>query len=234
MIKSSYMNIKEYYEYLDFIKECKNKIYDNYLVTHRHHIIPTHIEQNNNPENIVIVSVEDHIQCHYLLSKCYEVNSYENLANLYSCRRLKSSITIKTELDDLIIRAYIGENNPFYNKKHTAETRKILSEKTTNNVLNNSSYDIRYADPDLERKKRSEGVKKYWSNISENDKLERSKKLSKSLKGKTAGSKNGMTYPVLINGIRYECKNDAVVALGVPGHKLHKLYSIIRLDKNKK
>lgn len=68
-------------KYFRFIDECKSKKYPENTTTHFHHVIPQYVfgaqpsdkdkAYMDSPENIVILSVEDHTKAHTLLYEVY-------------------------------------------------------------------------------------------------------------------------------------------------------------------
>lgn len=226
--------LKEYCNYLEFINECRNKNYDESLVLHKHHIIPIHMcadsELVDSVRNIVKLSVDDHVKAHLLLSEMYEVGTYEYSSNLKSARILnrksiKDSYTLKK-----ISKAYESVNNPFYGKTHTDEVREKLKE--SGYMFKNISYEERYGRRcDIEKEKRSKGVKKYFESATDEWKKRRSENLSKSLKGKFSGGKNPNAKKIMVNGITYESVSDARRILGVSRYKLFKHYNVKKINE---
>jgi hypothetical protein len=191
---STVYHVKPYRIYVKFIKKCKEKTYNAKLVLHRHHIIPKHIWNSKDNKEIVYLSVVDHIKAHLLLANCVDKGTYEYAANLRSARILnKKSIRDKKTLAK-IKKTYCGINNPFYGKKHSVETKKLIGD-ITSKLFKNKSYKDRYGTDDLkEKKKRSDGVKLSWSNMTDEAKEIRSKNISASLMGKSAWNK-GLAGP---------------------------------------
>lgn len=67
-------------KYFTFIKECRSKKYDDGATLHKHHIIPRYwfcgtskeeLAYCDSQENLVILSLEDHIRAHELLYEIY-------------------------------------------------------------------------------------------------------------------------------------------------------------------
>lgn len=191
-----------YIDYADFINECKNKSYDENLVLHKHHIIPQFIDKSKNNMEIVLLSVEDHITAHLLLAKCTNEGTYEYISNIRSANILnRYSIKDKDVLKQFA-ETYKGENNPFYGKKHTQETKNLIASKTSEN-FKDKSYIDRYGDnAEKEKEKRRKGVKNYWDNITEEEKQQRSLNMSKGLKGKTPWNKGLKNDPRLVKYVK--------------------------------
>jgi len=62
------------------------------------------------------------------------------------------------EIREKIIRNNTGENNPFYNRTHTKEVRKILSDKAKERLAtpeNNPRYGYRYTEEDKIKSRKS-------------------------------------------------------------------------------
>lgn len=68
-------------KYFKFIDECRTKVYPDGLIIHQHHIIPKHWFNDKSPfqqdfrdrkENLIPISLEDHIEAHRLLYEIYE------------------------------------------------------------------------------------------------------------------------------------------------------------------
>lgn len=57
---------------MDFLNQCSKKAYPKEEVLHKHHIIPRHLGGDNQKENIILLSVQDHAKAHLLLAECFE------------------------------------------------------------------------------------------------------------------------------------------------------------------
>jgi hypothetical protein len=215
--------------YLKFINECKNKKYDKNLVLHKHHILPRGIYGET--KDIVKLSVDDHINAHLLLAECFDYVSNEYNQNLRSARLLNKKSIKDFEILEKIKQSYIGENNPFYNKKHTEETKKIIADKAGNRTRG-KTYKELYGDKYEEEKlKRKKGVKNAHKNMSDKEKTSRSKNISNSLIGKLTGSNNGQSKSIIVNGIYYGSIIEATKMLNISKYKLYKYYKIEKTNK---
>ena len=175
--------LNEYVEYREFIECVKNKKYSEELVMHKHHIIPVYYypELKKDKNNIVRLSVDDHIQAHLLWAKCFELNSLEQINSLRAVRFLnKKSIKFKEKFKGI----NSGINNGFYGKNHSKETRDKLSKMTSLQFENVNNYEEIYGvnRSKEEKDKRSIGVKNYFENASIDELKKRSENISKSLK----------------------------------------------------
>jgi len=142
--------------YLDFIEECKTKEYGE-LFTHKHHIIPKFMGGTNKSDNLIILSVGDHLMAHKILA--------ENCDKIYK-RNAWDSVTILKKgwggnYDSILENLRVintGELNHFYGKRHTNETKQKMAK--------NHPYPTRG---------------KTWKNVYGNDRaIELSKKISQS------------------------------------------------------
>jgi hypothetical protein len=230
MENASYFKLKQYKEYLDFIEKCRAKMYDNELVLHKHHIIPKHLWANeeksvNSKDNLVNLSVEDHIKAHLMLADCYDENTYEYNSNLRSARILSNKSIKDKQTLDMISQSYCGSNNPFYGKTHTEETKKILAEFTRNSK-SGKTYEELYGDrADIERRKRSKKTR------TDEQYRESGKKASKKLKGLMVGEKNPFAQPYMVDGLVFGCKGDMLNHFNTSMYFLKKEKNIVRITK---
>lgn len=201
--------LDEYFEYREFIELCKTKEYAVDDVLHSHHIIPKCLGGKDEDANLVKLSVEDHKLAHKLLAECFTQNSYEQIANLMSYNLLNRSIKSKEELNKHS-EIYKGENNPFYGKNHSDESKKLISEATVR-TRTGVGYDELYGDRSLEEKqKRSNGVKLAYSRMTEEQKLNKSLKLSKK-----TGIPSHNSIPVEFQGVKYRSIKEASEKTGI-------------------
>lgn len=100
-----------------------------------HHIIPKCMGGNNSKENIVRLTAREHFICHWLLYKIYRTSSL-------ACAFYNMTRNNKNGRPRYVSRSYMyakkaralelskssrGENNHFYGKKHTQETKDKIS-----------------------------------------------------------------------------------------------------------
>jgi hypothetical protein len=207
------------------------KKYEVDQILHRHHIIPRHMGIDNSKENLISLSISDHIKAHILLSDCFEEGSIERINNLKSARVLNKNSDIDKETLIRISESFKGTGNPFYGKKHTEESILKIKNNSSKN-LKDKKYDEIYKENSiLEKEKRKTSVKKYWDNVTEEEKYKRSAKSSESLKGKMVGDKNPFSTPVLVDGIRYPSITAAAKDKGISQPLLFKRFEVIKLNK---
>jgi hypothetical protein len=231
LFKSEYYLWDPYVKYRDFLFSCIEKKYDPEQILHNHHIIPRHMGIDNSKENLISLSVSDHIKAHILLADCFEEGSIERTNNLKSARVLNKNSDIDKETLTRISESFKGAGNPFYGKKHTEES--ILKIKNNHKeILKDKNYDEIYQEnSSIEREKRRISVKKYWDNITEEEKSKRISKCSESMRGKMVGDKNPFSTPVLVDGIRYPSITAAAKDKGISQPLLFKRFEVIKLNK---
>lgn len=113
----------------------KNTIY------HLHHIIPKHMGGTDDSANLIRLTVEEHAEAH---RKLYEEhgNKFDYIAYMVLSKQIghEEANYLKTcgpkkwtkeglEKLSKLAKERKGENNPFYGKSHTKETKDILREK---------------------------------------------------------------------------------------------------------
>lgn len=90
---------------------------------HTHHIIPRHMGGSDNPTNLVELTIEEHAEAH---RKLYEQHGHwQDKVAWQGLLGLINHEQIMTEM----YAARKGKGNYFYGKKHSEETKRIISEK---------------------------------------------------------------------------------------------------------
>lgn len=220
MQKTKLLDLDNYYFYLDFIKECSLKNYNNELVLHNHHIIPRFIDEDNEYINhTVLLSVDDHAKAHILLSKCFDEGSVERIGNLRSAKILiNKSIKYKSELEEIYLHQK-GDNNTSKIPEIKEKISKGLKEYYlyNSNSKKNKTYEEIYGDKAeeerLKRKKKTRTAEQY---------KESARKASVKLKGKIPHN----AKEVKINNIQYKSITEASKALKISQYKLKQKYDI--------
>lgn len=107
-----------------------------------------------------------------------------------------------------------GGNNPFYGKKHTEAAKEAISKANTGKV-------------------RSDDFKKQKSELMKTRRgLHHSPEYLESLSLKYRGSGNPQSQKVTVKGVEYDCKKDAIKALGLKSYyHLDKLLKAERLSQ---
>lgn len=226
MKNTSELRVEPYLRYKSFLKECANTSYESNVVLHKHHIIPKCLGGSNKKENLVKLSVEDHIKAHLLLAECFDEGSKEQISNLRSARILNKNSIRDQSIIDKISESYRGDKNPFYGKKHSEENIKKIVER--NKKRKNISYDDFYGKDSLQQKKiRSDSTKEQWSNRTDEERKTISEKISNSLTGNIPWNK-GLGTRVKINGISFNSLTEAEKYFQMSKFLLRKNYEIIK------
>jgi hypothetical protein len=96
----------------------------DYLVTHKHHIIPRHTGGTDDPSNLIELTVEEHIEAHKELFENH--NQWQD----YVAWKALSGCIGKDEIIWRKIRTQLGKtgkDHPRFGVKDTTETRKKKS-----------------------------------------------------------------------------------------------------------
>jgi len=121
-------------------KENRNKIKN---LHHSHHILPRSFGGPNTKENLVLFTKREHFIAHWFLIKCTGgkgkakmvfgldrlYNDKDNKNKRRCSRAYERNMIEKTKFLSERMR---GENNPFYNKKHTEKSLLKISEAGKN------------------------------------------------------------------------------------------------------
>ena len=222
-------NVDNYNIYKDFIHYCELKQYEGDLVLHKHHKIPKCMGGSNSIDNLILLSVEDHVTAHLLFAECFDVGSFEYNSNLRAARLLnKKSIKDKESLEK-IKQSYVGENNPFYGKSHSEGTKKYLSE-CTSKARTGIDYNTFYGEERAikERKKRSDSAKRQWERKTDAEKEYSLKKYRETRKrnNKPAWNK-GIGKKIIVDGLEFLSVKDATKYFGKSKYKLLKYHNTI-------
>ena len=223
MQKTSQVLLQQYREYLEFLQECENKEYRNELVLHRHHVIPTFIHTDIvYNKKTVILSVEDHIEAHFRMSKCFDVGSYEQVGNLRAVKLLsKKSIKYRDELL-VVYQSQKGENNPAKLPENKAKISEGLIRyfNENGNPKATKSYEQIYGErAKEERQKRMKSTR-----TAEEYKLS-GQKISAKNKGRVSHNAQQVEF----RGRQYRSLSQAKQATGI---SIYKIKQQIENEKN--
>jgi hypothetical protein len=123
--------------YYQIIDNARTKTYDDY--SEKHHIIPSSLGGSDDPDNLVRLNYREHFLCHWLLIK-FVRKTNDKMKMVYA---LLYMLGVNKDLSEQKIYTswqfdvakriaknnMCGENNPFYGKKHSEETRAKMSDK---------------------------------------------------------------------------------------------------------
>jgi hypothetical protein len=128
------MNYKKIYDSL-VLKSLSKEPTKEY--TELHHIIPKCMGGNDNKENLVRFTAREHYIAHSLLYKHYKTTKLAyawicmfrcdpNQERKFSSREYQR---VRKILNDRLKIEMVGNGNNFFGRKHTEETKRIISEK---------------------------------------------------------------------------------------------------------
>ena len=114
----------------------------------KHHILPKSLGGKNNKENLVNLTAREHFICHRLLTKMVSTTKHKyQMWNAFSCMLYRENSsqqryqisskkfeTIKKAGADIKSQLWSGENNPMYNKTHSAESREKMKIAATGRI----------------------------------------------------------------------------------------------------
>lgn len=162
-----------------------------------HHIIPQSLGGSNEPVNLVNLTAREHFICHYLLTKFTAGQNYYKM--VYACNGMRRS----RDYQDRYVNSRLYEANKrqaakiqsdkFLGKKLSKEHRAKISRGLEGRVDSPKTIEKRrVATTGLKRtseqkQRMSKAQKVYAATLTAEQKVERSAKLSKSLKGKGKG-----------------------------------------------
>lgn len=132
-----YMNYSKIYD--DFIQSRTNRNINGYF--EKHHILPRSMGGNDSSENIVKLTAREHFFAHLLLAKIYGgkmwaalsfmSRSKTNGSKYHICTSKQYELAKKKD-SEWRSKKYIGDNNPFYGKKHNSESLKKMKSPRQN------------------------------------------------------------------------------------------------------
>lgn len=126
------MNYQKIYDQI--IERAKTRKLEGYR--EKHHIIPRCIGGINEKSNIVELTAREHFLCHWLLYEIYPSNYKLAYAFNKMCHIKSSSARDYIPSSRIVEYSRIkmaelntGNNNPFYDKKHSEKTKQKIREK---------------------------------------------------------------------------------------------------------
>jgi hypothetical protein len=136
------MDYKKVYDALIEKRRVRQPLNKDEKGCENHHIVPRSEGGTNVSENIIRLTVKEHIFAHQLLARIYDdqsswfaahlmlsMNKNNKCLRLAAIARKKMADGLRGENNPLYGRHLFGDKNPFYGKHHSDETRRILSEK---------------------------------------------------------------------------------------------------------
>ena len=110
--------------YVKRMTNLKGRVLPDNVLIHSHHIIPKFMGGTDLEDNKVLLTIEEHIDAHIELANCFPIGSEERNKNLCSANVTKVWIGKPCDID------VTGENNPMWRKKHSADTRSKIGQKS--------------------------------------------------------------------------------------------------------
>lgn len=185
--------MENYQDFINNILNTRGRFACGEEYHERHHIIPKCMGGTNDETNLIDLFAKEHFIAHKLLMEenpendslifawccmAFAKNDYERRHQLSPEEYEEARKILSETLQDKLV----GENNPMWGKKHSDETKKIISEKIKERMKipeNNPWYGKHPSEEML--KKMRESQRKRFSDPKERE------KMSKALKGKYTG-----------------------------------------------
>ena len=169
-------NVFEYNQHFIAMMNIINKAKLNPPIKgHKHHIIPkcwfkmNNLPVDNSKDNLVLLSYEDHVKVHKLAIYC----AYSSIMKTkFACayHRLTQGEVVDNNL-------FKGENNPFFGKHHSDETRRKMREHHADiSGSRNPFYGKRHSEESIEKMSESHKGQVSWN---------KGKKLTEAQKSKS-------------------------------------------------
>lgn len=171
-------------KYLELIKKYADGEIDINGYYEDHHIVPKSFDSSliNDRDNIVSVNARDHFRLHLMLVKCFEKKYKRKMS--YALHMMCGSIKCHAyditpeEYEECRIRfseSMSKENNPFYGKEHSEESRKLISDsrykpENIESSINNLPKDVYAQNNGMFGKKHSYETRKLISDSKKGDK----------------------------------------------------------------
>lgn len=124
----------------------------------RHHVVPKSLGGDNSKENIVRVTPREHYVCHLLLVKMTHGRNRSKMIFAFFRFKPKGSGVNSSIAYARFVTSFkkhlTGEDNHFFGKKHTSETKALIS--ANHGMRGRSCYDVwveKYGEAEAERRK---------------------------------------------------------------------------------
>ena len=164
----------------NIIEQAQSRTLDCY--TENHHIIPKSLGGSNDSDNLVALTAREHFLCHWLLTKMTEgmdkakmwkalhmmcnINEHQERyivpSRLYEVIRIKAAKAHSKRLKG----RFTGEDNPFYGKTHSDDTKRKISEKNKGKEHSNPLKGGKITGEWLENIKKSRASDDFKSQVS--------------------------------------------------------------------
>ena len=184
------MNYKKVYEDLIQKRTVLQCLSESSTGCENHHIVPVSEGGSNDKDNIVRLTIKEHIFAHQLLARIYNDQAMWGALNLMiTVRGVHTGLRLAALARRHHNKSILGKNNPFYGRHHTDETKHILSAKGVeyNRLYGNSFAGRIHSDESRKRMSKSHKGISTW--LGKHHTEETKKRLSESHKGKVSGFK---------------------------------------------
>ena len=111
-----------------------------------HHIVPRCLGGSDEKDNLIMFTGREHFIAHMLLWKSYPENvSLMRAAFLMSNRKVSkinstNYESLKLKISEVSSELYSGENNPFYGKRHSEETKLKFKDRPSKKGKDNPNF----------------------------------------------------------------------------------------------
>lgn len=124
---------------------------------HKHHILPKSLGGKNDPANLVLLTPREHYICHRLLIEMTVGKARSKMA--YAFFRFSPKERPLTSRGYEKLRAAIsGYDNPFFGRKHTAETKAMIS--ANHGMRGKGCFDVWVANSGLDEANRLQNIRR--------------------------------------------------------------------------
>lgn len=207
------------------IKENRSK--DDNVYYELHHILPKSLFPlwKTKKSNLVLLTAREHFICHKLLTKIYPSKAmYFALVSFIGNNHFYISSREIERLRADYAKRTLGENNAFYGRKHSEETKRKMSESAKMRALNETPEQrdrrrcnhtgnrkgVKFTDEQKRKisEKTKDGMKKIDTSICAWNKGKKCPEISKKLKGRTPWNK-GVYF------IDYEEVKNLIISSGI-------------------
>lgn len=177
---------------------------------HLHHIIPRHAGGGDDPANLIELTIDEHAEAHRILYEQY--NCWQDYV---AWKGLLGLITAEERMI-IMYNARKGTGNHFFGKKHTEETKRIISEKNKGR-LKGVAKPAGFSDKCKERMT-GQGNPMYGTTPWNKGKI---------IGPQSAESRRKKGKPLIYNGVEYNSLNEAEKLTGISAYKLGKICEFI-------
>ena len=192
---SMFIDNKYYTWYKNIINSAQSRAEISGIYYEVHHVIPKCLGGNDLPKNLTKLTAREHFICHWLLTKCVNKHKQKinfalwNMMNLENDRQQRYKITSRKYQ---LLKENLTETfKTFLGKKHTAESRKKMSE-TRKKLIANGAIKVN------ENKEKYKTIAQKRKGQKHSD--ETKAKIGKAHKGKTISEEQKLALSELYTG----------------------------------